>query len=169
MLFSIEHGTGLRKTAWAPVGHIEWLTGDIERMGAVGDLWFGVASRKQRLHEGRRGGVSDCSYLPGLFADIDVQGEGHKLPDLPPTEEAAITLIRRFPLDPTAVVRSGHGFQCYWQLAEAVPADDAMVWLARCALTWQRLADEAHYHVDNVWSLDRVLRLPASHNWKEAI
>ena len=164
-----RHGTRVRSKAWQPVGHIERLKGDIERMGARGDLWYGVSSRRQRLHEGRRGGASDCSYLPGLFADVDVKGEGgHKLPDLPPTEEAAITLIKRFPLPPTTVVRSGHGFQPLWHFAEAVPAVDAIELLARWALTWQRLAKElGEYRIDNVWSLDRILRLPGTGNFKE--
>jgi hypothetical protein len=165
MLFGIDRVTGERLTAWAPVSHIEWLTADIERMALRGDLWFGVATRRQRLHEGKRGGVADCGHLPGLYVDIDVESEGHKQPGLPPTMEEAIALAKRFSIKAQAVIRSGYGLQCFWRFAEAVPADDAIGLLARWGVTWRRLAGE--YHIDPVWSLDRVMRLPGTGNWKE--
>jgi putative DNA primase/helicase len=106
--------------------------------------------------------------LPGLFVDVDVEGIGHKLPNLPPTMEAASKLIKRFPVEPDLVVRSGYGFQCYWSFAEALSAEDATGLLGSWAVTWQKLAREDGYHIDNVWSLDRVLRLPGTFNWKGA-
>jgi hypothetical protein len=166
VLFGIDHSSGERLIAWAPVGHLDLFRTDIERMGARGDLWFGVATRSQRLPAPQRGGVADCSYLPGLFVDVDIAGPGHSLPNLPPTMGAAVELVKRCPFEPDAVVRTGYGLQCLWRFAEALPALDAIGMLASCAVTWQRLAREAGHHIDNVWSLDRVLRLPGTFNWK---
>jgi hypothetical protein len=166
-LFTVEHGTGVRKTAWAPVEIIDELAPAIQSFGRVGDVWFGCALRKGMLPNGQRGREADCLSIPGLWLDVDVAGPGHRLPGLVQSYEEARLFINRFQYPPDAVVRSGHGFQCWWLFAETLDAVDAPAYLARWRATWLKLAANAGIHLDDVWDLPRVMRLPGTYNFKD--
>ena len=163
-LFGVDATSGTRRTAWTPVDHPEALADTMATLAERGDLWFGVAPRRERLDNGQRGGVADCLSIPAFWLDVDIAGEGHKLPGLPADINAAVDLVKRCPLTPSAVVRSGYGLQCWWVLAEPMGAVEASGLLPRWQATWERLAGD--WHVDNVSNLDRVMRLPGSLNWK---
>src|SRR5262245_29763484 len=65
----------------------------IERSASV-DVWCGVATRRDRLGDGRRGGDEHCGLIPALWADVDVQDPiHHQATDLPATFDAARSLI----------------------------------------------------------------------------
>lgn len=152
---------------WAQVGQLAGLRQAIGNFSERGDVYFSVATRKHKL-EGERGGAADCLGLPALFCDVDIDdGTGaHSLEQLPRHESEALSLIRRFPLLPSAVIWSGHGLQPFWLLAEPLEAAEASVMLARWQLTWQEYATEAGFHLDNVSDLPRMMRLPGTPNRK---
>ena len=165
-LFSVHATTGARRVEWAPVGELWRLSTAVKKLGATGDVWFGVAPRLERLESGARGGAAMCASIPALWLDVDIAGPAHKLPNLPADLAAARGLVGRFPLRPTAVVNSGYGAQVGWRLVEPVPAVDASVLLLRWQATWEKIAAEQGVHLDNVATLDRVMRLPGTFNWK---
>jgi hypothetical protein len=167
-LFSVDSARGHRSVAWAELDDLGALRPSIADLGGRGDLWFGAAPRRVQLPNNQRGGVADCVSIPGLWLDVDVAGEGHKLPGLPADYDQAIHLVRRCEYRPTAVVRSGYGLQCWWVFAEHLPAVEASALLGRWQTTWSRLAKEHGVHLDNVANLDRVMRLPGTLNWKGA-
>src|SRR5215475_8943223 len=113
-LFSVVAATGRRRVEWAPVGLLWQLSKHVKALGSKGDVWFGVAPRIERLDAGQRGGASMCASIPGLWLDVDIAGPAHKLPNLPVDRDAVRALIGRFPLQPTALVNSGHGLQVCW-------------------------------------------------------
>jgi len=166
-LFSIEKNTGQRHVDWAPVTERAILADAAESRAATCDVWYGVATRAERLDDGKRGGSADCLELPGLFADLDVAGPNHKCNDaLPKTIGEAKELLADFPVAPTAIVYSGGGIQPYWLFDEPVPAEEARRVLVRWAYTWGQLAAKRDLHIDNVFDLARVLRVPGTWNRK---
>lgn len=164
-LFSIGPD-GDRQTDWFPVD-------DTPRMADTGlsladrDVWFGLATRKEPLDDGRRGGAADCLAIPAMWADIDIAGPNHKdSTGLPASIDEAMALINRFGPEPSIIVSTGGGLHPYWQFAEPVEAATALQLLERWAETWAQIAAKASLRVDNVADLPRVLRLPGTHNHK---
>jgi len=154
--------------AWAPVSQLEQLRDPIANFAARGDVYFSVATRWQQLPGKERGGESDCAHIPGLWLDIDIaDGTGaHKLANLPPSIQAAAQLVQRFPVTPSAVVRSGHGIQPWWLFAEPLAVAEARPLLHRWQLTWEAMAAEHGWHLDDVSDAARMMRLPGTINYK---
>jgi len=152
------------KVLWSEVGDIEKLVERLEPLSDSHCIWFGVATRRQRLSEGR-GGDADCALVPAMWADLDITGPGHRSAQLPPTEEDALKLMEGFP-PATFVVRTGGGLQPFWLLDEPIPMPDAIPVLDRWAYSWQQRSAEFGWHVDNVHDAARVLRVPGTTNWK---
>jgi hypothetical protein len=165
-LFAEDCSTGRRKTEWAAIGELETLRPLIVRHGEAGNLWLGVAPRREILPDGKRGGVAECHSIPALWIDVDIAGPAHQIPNLPKDLAEAAMLIRRYPYRPDIVVNTGYGVQCYWTAPEPLEAADAQGVMARWRLLWQQLAREARVHLDDVFTLDRLMRLPGSINWK---
>lgn len=167
-LFSIDRASGVHHVDWAKVSQPEELARIALYRSATCCVWFGVATRHHQLNDGKRGGVGDCEQIPALWVDIDVAGPNHKtsLP-LPPTIEAALNLIKSFPLLPTAVIRSGGGLQAYWLLTEPAANDQGtQTLLAAWGSTWAELGRRHGWHVDNVFDVARIMRLPGTTNRK---
>lgn len=166
-LFSLDRRDGTQVTDWAPVPELEALTAVADQRAQHGCVWFGVATRKERLPGGRRGGADDCLHVPALWADIDVEGPNHRGGHpLPPTLEAGVSLVNDFPLPPTALVKSGGGLQGWWFLTEPLEAAGAGDLLCAWGATWVELARRRAWHVDNVFDVARIMRLPGTYNRK---
>jgi hypothetical protein len=165
-LFSVDRETGKRRVEWVEVDRIPALLVPIGTLGARGDVWFGVAPRTIRLDGGARGGATMCDSIPALWLDIDIAGPAHRLPGLPGSKEQAVTLISRFPYQPTSVIQSGYGLQCWWRFKEPLSAVKAVPLLTRWQVTWEKLAGEHGVHLDNVSNIDRVMRLVGTFNFK---
>lgn len=166
-LFSNNPATGDRFTDWAPATEPAALAAAAATRIATCDVWFGVATRKVRLGGGQRGGDKDCLEVPGLWVDIDIAGPNHRTSaELPPNEEAALELVWSFNLPPTAIVHTGGGLHAYWLFNEMRAVSDLGDVLPRWGATWQRLAADRGWHLDNVWDPARVLRLPGTWNRK---
>lgn len=164
-LFALDHDTGQRTTRWAPIANLPALADEAEALAPSSSVWFGVAPRERDLGT-RRGGSADCITIPALWVDIDIAGPGHAATNLPPDRDAAWELIRAYPLRPTYVVDTGGGLQPYWQLDEPAHADEALAFLPRWGATWAELGRRHGWHVDNVFDLARVMRLPGTRNRK---
>ena len=67
----------------------------------------------------------DIIAIPGLWLDLDYQSPGaHKTRHpLPPTKEAALSLLDVAPYKPSLIVHSGHGLQIYWLFKELAGFD----------------------------------------------
>lgn len=166
-LFAVNPATGERHVEWAPAANPHMLADHAQHHAATCDTWFGIATRKQRLPNGKRGGNSDCLELPGLWVDIDIAGPNHKTDDaLPPDEQAALELIWSFNLPATAIAHTGGGLHAYWLFNEMRPVNELADLLTRWGATWSRLADKRGWAIDNVWDPARVLRLPGTWNRK---
>jgi hypothetical protein len=166
-LFSVNPSAGDRHVDWAPASDTATLVAAAAQRSNTCDVWFGVATRKERLAGGKRGGDKDCLEVPGLWLDVDIAGPNHKTNEaLPPDEQAAIELIRSFILPPTAVVHTGGGLHAYWLFNEMRAVSDLADMLPRWGATWARLADVKGWHLDNVFDPARVLRLPGTWNRK---
>lgn len=165
-LFTIDRSTGERATRWAPVAQRHQLAAQALELGGH-CVWFGVATRADRLANGARGGADECVTVPGMWADIDIAGDAHKgsheyAPDL----ASALDLLADYPLPPTAVIHSGHGLQAWWLFNEPQQADDVADLLEQWAITWIELGARRGWKVDNVFDTARVMRLPGTLNNK---
>jgi hypothetical protein len=165
-IFALDHNTGDRHIEWVHVDQLDRLTGAAHDLTDTCSIWYGVAPRHRDLGPTRRGGANDCTTIPALWADIDIAGPGHAAEDLPTDRAAAWALIRSFPLRPTVVVDTGGGLQPYWVLDEPATAAEAIDLLPRWGATWAELGRRQGVHVDNVFDLARIMRLPGTYNRK---
>lgn len=153
---------GRRATLWADT------TADIGRIAqvATGDRWVGMARRRSTLRAGR-GTAADCTQICALWVDIDAAGPTHKTDRaLPPDIDACMELVRAMPLPATSVIATGGGIQAHWALAEPLDAVDATALLERWGAWWTETAARRGWHVDSVWDITRVMRLPGTSNHK---
>lgn len=113
--------------------------------------------------------------ITALWADIDVQGEAHAQDNLPPDKQAAMRLISDIPLEPTCIVDSGNGFQCWWLLQEPwvwetenqEERDEAKDLVKSWIYTIRSIAHDRHnWDIDCTIDLSRVMRLPGTQNHK---
>ncbi len=140
---------------------------------------------------GKRAGADWSASFPGLWADIDIAGPGHKHtanhPDLsgydprraiqfplPPDEEAARSIVSEAGMpQPTLWINSGGGLYPWWLLDEPERLEgDQFALDAATKLSdgWQRelvsAAQRLGVDYGNVGDLARVMRLPGTVNRK---
>jgi hypothetical protein len=125
---------------------------------------------------GQRGLAEDSAAFPGLWADFDIAGPGHKtdgLPlPLPPDEDAVRAIIAEAGWPQSTVeVWTGGGLHAY-VLLDQPPAVTPETFANVKALSegWQRaLVDAAArlgFHYGNVGDLARLMRVPGTVNRK---
>jgi len=139
-----------------------------------GNVYYNCATRKNVLPDNARGGVEDCCQTRILWVDLDVLGPNHAGQSLPPDYESALTLLRSFPVHPSYVVDSGGGLQAGWLLEKPMDRDAALAFLPKWKVTWDYLGDRegkaagyaGGWSVDNVFNLDRMMRMPNTINAK---
>ena len=161
--------TPSRHTLWFPV------TDSIPDLDLGQNCYLGIGIRRQRPPNNRgRGKADDIIGIPGLWLDLDYQSPGaHKTRHpLPPTEDAALSLLAAAPYKPSLIVHSGHGLQVYWlfkELAGFETRDDREAFSRLCR-GWQQFFQQAGrdrgWHVDSTADLARVLRVPGTYNLK---
>jgi putative DNA primase/helicase len=154
-------------------------------------VYLRATTLKAPLAPGKRGSEEDSLALPGLWADIDIAGPGHKhqLCDADCTK-GHVHITRPLPADeatgrqiitesglptPTVWVHSGGGLYPWWLLEEPVVVDDDnRTGLAELSQAWQDVIGRSatalglHYGT-GVGDLARVLRVPGSINRKEGL
>ena len=111
--------------------------------------------------------------IPGFWADIDVRHPVHKKESqLPPTAALALEALAELPVDPTIIVASGHGMQCWWVLEEPWRFDtpEEREQARRASQWWHSIIKDLFQHkgwtVDPTLDLSRVMRLPGTWNNK---
>ena len=151
------------------------------RRGAPG-VYLRCTTVRPDLAGGARGKVGDSVELPGLWADLDIAGPGHRHdPEkfgglvLPASAEDAAQIVAAAGLPAaTAWVHSGGGLYAWWLLGERLEMTGVHLrsvdhW-GNVSQAWQaRLAEGARslgYHYGPVGNLDRVLGLVGTMNAK---
>lgn len=160
----------------------------------------GIYARATTLREvpeeHHRGGVDHTSEFVGFWADMDVEGPGHKFhvcdgtPCSKSKGRSHVVNFRTLPRsfgdveaiiaatglpEPTEWVNSGGGFYPWWLINEPVSLDGALTleWLSRLSANWQRVIELASNQLGfsygaGVGDLSRVLRIPGTVNRKIA-
>ncbi|RMH84195.1 MAG: hypothetical protein D6683_01950, partial [Actinomyces sp.] len=158
-----------RRSHWVPPGEgAPAIVAAVNACAPDQNVYIGVASRRHRTGSGR-GKAGDCAELPALVVDVDRADGVHATElALPSTRADLDDLVARFPLAPTAVIDTGGGWHLWWVLDEPVATDDPATGelLERWGATWLRLGAETGWHLDNVWDVARIMRLPGTLNVK---
>lgn len=138
----------------------------------------GVYARCTTLRDGAavrgRGLAADSLALPGLWADLDLAGPGHKAPaaGLPLLEDEAAGrgIVSHLP-EPTLWVHSGGGLYPWWLFDEPHVIGDDLAEVEKLSTAWHenitRTAADCGWHVGGTGDLARVLRMPGTVNRKE--
>lgn len=165
-MFSVDRTTGERHVDWAPVDQLDRLEGAAKARRASSCIWLGMATREKPLPDNRRGGSADCVAIPALWLDIDIAGPNHAAANLPPTMLEAFKVLAMFAMTPSIVVNTGGGLQAYWLLDGELYRTDAQQVLVEWGATWAAIGARLGYHIDNVFDIARVMRLPGTMNRK---
>ena len=137
----------------------------------VQGIYARVTTLKQAPTEGR-GAESESLNLPGLWADLDIAGPGHKTSKpLPETVEQAMNIIAVSGLpEPTVWIHSGGGLYPWWLLSDSVEITD-LESMKILSSNWQTIIEHASIQLGysygtGVKDLARVLRIPGTVNRK---
>jgi hypothetical protein len=152
------------------IGYVQMM--DLRRASGI---YVRVTTLREKLKPGTRGKSSDAAFLPGMWADIDIAGPGHKSPHrLPETEADAREIVAKSGLpEPTLWVHSGGGMYPWWLLQQPYRTtdDDALERAASLCRMWQDLIAHSasqlgwHYGTE-VKDLARVTRIVGTVNRK---
>ncbi|GAB2952072.1 hypothetical protein GCM10027280_45590 [Micromonospora polyrhachis] len=154
-------------------------------------IYLRATTLRGQPERGGRGSAADSHALPGMWADLDIDGPGHKhqvcaddctkthvhiTRPLPPTDDAARQIITDSGLpDPTLWVHSGGGLYPWWLLDQHVDITaDNLADIEQLSIRWQaaigRSAAALGWHYGTgVSDLARVLRIPGTVNRKEGL
>ena len=138
------------------------------------DVYVRLTPLRQQPAGHSRGNANDAAALVCLYCEIDFGSAGHGEGKVyPPDEDSVRELLRvAIPLEPTYIIHSGGGWHVYWLLAEPMilASEDDHRRAARLVLrllrTVQAEAANRDWHVDSVFDLARVLRVPGTVNHK---
>jgi hypothetical protein len=135
------------------------------------DVYTGVCLAGKNHGRKRRCPADQAVAIPGLWADIDINGGPDEKTGAAPNLQAAISLAHAIQ-PPTLLVNSGYGVQAWWLLPQpwAFATQRDQDHAATLATQWQLLhrrhANEAGHGLDHTHDLARLLRLPGTMNGK---
>jgi len=151
---------------------LERLAADAVRLAQTQNVYIGVGLSAKDYGPTRRVPAEEVAGIVGMWADVDIRHPVHSKPNLPPTLEDAIQLIKDIGPEPTILVDTGHGLQAWWLFREPwifdEPAErqEAKEMAIRWSATLKARAAARGWDVDSVHDLARVLRLPGTYNRK---
>ena len=136
------------------------------------DCYVSVSLASKNYGPTRRAPAAESAGVPGLWADIDVNGGPEDKSGAAPDFGKAWKLANAL-LEPTVAVHSGYGLQCWW-LFEDGPwifgSQEEREQAARMAAGWvATLRDKAQqmgFGIDATQDLARLMRIPGTLNCK---
>ena len=138
-------------------------------------IYARATTLKSVPEEHHRGGVDHTSEFIGFWADLDIEGPGHKTDKpLPLCLEDCIQIIEISGLPaPTEWVHSGGGMYPWWLLRQPRHMTNVLDVLSEVSANWQRVIELASEKLGfsygaGVGDLSRVLRIPGTVNRKVA-
>lgn len=138
----------------------------------VEGIYLRATTLRNKPPAGSRGRDEDSFYLPGLWADIDIAGPGHKTKSiLPPDATEAMKIVEASGLpEPSHWIHSGGGLYPWWLLQDPSEIED-LEFVRSLSQGWQnalaRGANKLGYHYGSgIGDLSRVLRIPGTVNRK---
>lgn len=144
------------------------------RMSQQYDVYVGVGLRPEAYGPDKRGGSDDICAINALWLDVDVKHPVHRKTNLFETNNDAVTFVlETTPLEPTWIIDSGHGIQCWWLFKEPWVFENEKDRLSAGDLSrrWtQTFRNKAHHigiEIDSLYDLARVLRIPSTLNHKD--
>lgn len=146
---------------------------ELDNAGVKG-IYARVTTLRRPPEEGQRGSDDDSFYLPGLWADMDLAGPGHKTTKrLPETFEDCQAILAEAKLaTPTLWIHSGGGLYPWWLFGEPVEIDgpEDIAFYQELSRGWHDAiagaAERLGFHYGPVPDLARVLRIPGTLNRK---
>jgi len=146
-----------RQRVFLPANDSAALAQHVVSLGSSLHTYFSVCTRTDEGKRLRRGTLDHVDSLTALWADLDVKTFGGL--------NRARNALDRFPLSPSILVFTGHGYHAYWLLEEPI----SLATSGRAAP--QAVLKSLQVNVlgsDDVSDLARVLRAPWSYNLKDA-
>lgn len=142
------------------------ITTETAKLADTSDVWVSMATLATRPAPGRRGTAEQMASIRSLWVDIDIAGAGHANTDLPGTLDDAETLLGTYPLPPTCVIHTGGGLHAYWALTADIGRADGAELLNKWGRHWTDAAAHLGWHLDAVFDITRVMRVPHTTNRK---
>jgi hypothetical protein len=137
------------------------------------DIYIGIGTSPKNFGSKKRCKEKDIAAIKAFYADIDIAHDiAHKEKQLPPTHEAAMSLLYGFGFDPTWTINSGHGLHAYWIFKEPWEFENPNDYITakmlnkRLNLTIKERAKDKGWTIDSVHDMARVLRPVGSINAK---
>lgn len=131
-------------------------------------VYLVVCPTRAGLTKYQKGSADDVVQVPALWLDIDFLHPTHAAKNLPPDLLSAFSLIPEAGLpDPTMLVSSGAGLQPYWVLEEPLDVVRGRAALEALHARVRAAAERHGWHLDSVFNVDRVLRVPGTTNRKD--
>jgi hypothetical protein len=153
-------------------GSIAEAAATIELLKKAEDVYVAPGLAPAALSPSSRCPSEQIAGIPGVWADIDVRHGVHQSGALPPTLDAALTILPDGMM-PSLLVSTGHGLHAYWLFPEIWTFEDADERAAAALLVarWQALlrrrAAANGWTLDHTHDLARVLRVPGTANLKD--
>ena len=149
------------------------IVNDLEAKGSS-DIYIGCGTREKNFGRNQRGLMDDVFGIPALWLDVDVNTteDDHVHKNNPKSFEEAKKLIATFPLEPSIIINSGHGYHCWWLFDNFWTFENdshrriAAEMLKDFQNVMQANAKRMNLHLDSTFDLPRVLRIPGTTNRK---
>ncbi|MFC1809516.1 hypothetical protein ACFL3D_05295 [Candidatus Omnitrophota bacterium] len=121
-----------------------------------GNIYFGACPRSSN----RKATKDTIKGITAFYVDIDYGEEGHKKMSHYPDRKAALKGLRDFPGQPSIIIETGHGFQCFWLLNPLLTDIDVPYIEEILRLLSNAVGGDCTYDIT------RVLRVPNTLNVK---
>lgn len=147
--------------------------GQLDRAESAG-IYLRTTTLAKAPIEGR-GGDLDSLSLPGLAADLDIAGPGHKTTKALPADQTAAKRVidESGLLDPSVWVHSGGGLYAWWLLDQPYTITGDHQRVQAFTTRWQDVirasSERLGLTYGPVGDLSRILRIPGTVNRKPAM
>lgn len=140
------------------------------------DVYVGCGISSSLRKSNERCPANEIMGIPGVWIDIDFATNDeniHKKTNLPETPEKAMEILDTFPIKPTILINSGHGFQAWWIFEKFLifkgdhTRNDGALLVQTFNWSLRDMARSMGYDIDSTQDLARVMRVPGTINHKD--